>query len=396
MISTETETSTGPAPGALMPSQLDQFRKDGYLVLHDFFDPAPILARARDVIQSFDPAAHPLTKFVTGSDDSTKEKEEHVGNAYFLESGDSIRFFLEEGAVDPKTGQLNRQPDLAVNKAGHALHVLDRTFYDLSFSDKVQNLVRSLETFTEPRTLQSMIVGYTSFFSGRVDSPPLLSLETEQLLPRQICKQPSIGGAVPPHNDSTFLYTDPPSATGLWFALEDCTKTNGCLSFLPGSHRWPLDSHQQGNEQGPKEDRDVKEKYGVPRGVNKRFVRKEPTNTSAGTTFEELSASEEDAWRDNEARVEECKAGEHICSAFFSSCADKNWYLIGTLVLIHGSVLHKSEKNLSDRSRYIYTFHAIEGDESKAKYDEKNWLQPTKATPFSTLYNPPPAPAPAF
>ncbi|PWN90918.1 phytanoyl-CoA dioxygenase [Acaromyces ingoldii] len=348
MISTATETSTGLAPGALTPSQLEQFRKDGYLILHGFFDPAPILARARDVIQSFDPAAHPLTKFVTGSDDdSTKENEEHVGNAYFLESGDSIRFFLEEGAVDPKTGQLNRQPDLAVNKAGHALHVLDRTFYDLSFSDKVQNLVRSLESFTEPRTLQSMI----------------------------ICKQPSIGGAVPPHNDSTFLYTDPPSATGLWFALEDCTKTNGCLSFLPGSHRWPLDSHQQGNEQRPKEDRDVKENYGVPRGVNKRFVRKEPTNTSAGTTFEELSVSEEDAWRDNEARVEECKAG--------------------TLVLIHGSVLHKSEKNLSDRSRYIYTFHAIEGDESKAKYDEKNWLQPTKATPFSKLYNPPPAPAPA-
>lgn len=24
---------------------------------------------------------------------------------------------------------------------------------------------------------------------------------------------------------------------GLWFALEDCTPENGCLSFVPGSHK---------------------------------------------------------------------------------------------------------------------------------------------------------------
>jgi len=29
----------------------------------------------------------------------------------------------------------------------------------------------------------------------------------------------------------------------------------------------------------------------------------------------------------------------------------------GSLVLIHGNVLHKSEKNLSEKSRFIYTFH---------------------------------------
>lgn len=37
--------------------------------------------------------------------------------------------------------------------------------------------------------------------------------------------------------DRTFLYTDPPSALGFWFALEPCTASNGALSFLPGSHR---------------------------------------------------------------------------------------------------------------------------------------------------------------
>lgn len=53
------------------------------------------------------------------------------------------------------------------------------------------------------------------------------------------------------------------------------------------------------------------------------------------------------------------------------------------LVLIHGSVIHRSEKNASDVSRYIYTFHMIEGD---AKWDELNWLQPTTSMPFTKLY----------
>ena len=52
-----------------------------------------------------------------------------------------------------------------------------------------------------------------------------------------ICKQPEIGGAVPPHQDSTFLFTEPPSAVGYLYALEDATKENGCLSFAAGSQR---------------------------------------------------------------------------------------------------------------------------------------------------------------
>ena len=44
----------------------------------------------------------------------------------------------------------------------------------------------------------------------------------------------------------------------------------------------------------------------------------------------------------------------------------------GTLVLIHGNILHKSERNTSQKGRMIYTFHLIEGEE---KYDERNWLQ---------------------
>ena len=43
------------------------------------------------------------------------------------------------------------------------------------------------------------------------------------------------------------------------------------------------------------------------------------------------------------------------------------------LVLIHGSVIHRSERNLSDDSRFIYTFHCIEGKSQGVEWDEKNW-----------------------
>jgi len=61
------------------------------------------------------------TKFTTGDDD-------HVGDDYFLTSGDKIRFFLERDALD-QGGRLTRPKEKAVNKIGHgqcaqAYHVI--------------------------------------------------------------------------------------------------------------------------------------------------------------------------------------------------------------------------------------------------------------------------------
>ena len=135
---------------------------------------------------------------------------------------------------------------------------------------------------------------------------------------------------MPPHQDSTFLYTNKPSAVGFWIALEDATKENGCLSFAPGSHR-----------RAP---------------VKERFVRKED---GSGTTFEKVEG--EKCWPRGFEHEEE-KEEEYVLGEVEA----------GTLVLIHGNILHKSERNLSQKGRIIYTFHCIEGEES---YDETNWLQ---------------------
>ena len=43
--------------------------------------------------------------------------------------------------------------------------------------------------------------------------------------------------SVTPHQDSSFLHTVPLNIMGLWIALEDVTLENGCLWFIPGSHR---------------------------------------------------------------------------------------------------------------------------------------------------------------
>ncbi|KAF8639525.1 hypothetical protein AX17_001430 [Amanita inopinata Kibby_2008] len=222
------------------------------------------------------------------------------------------RYFLEEDVID-KDGKLTRPKDKAVNKIGHALHELDPVFRKVTLeNERLRMLVRDLKFHHKPVALQSMI----------------------------ITKQPEIGGEVPEHNDSTFLYTDPPSALGFWIALEKCGAENGALSFLPGSH--------------------------LTCPITKRFVRL----LGGGTGFERLIP--EDPY--TERQISEINRGKYILEA----CSP------GDLVLIHGSVLHKSERNTSQRTRFAYTFHMIESS-PYAAYDGKNWLQPTGAMPFSRV-----------
>lgn len=56
----------------------------------------------------------------------------------------------------------------------------------------------------------------------------------------------------------------------------------------------------------------------------------------------------------------------------------------GSLVLIHGQAVHRSEPNKSTKSRHAYTFHVIETD--NVKYSEDNWLQAPADKSFPVLY----------
>lgn len=187
--------------------QRDYYDRDGFLIIHDFI-PATLcdglVAHTRELIRAHDPG---LMKTIFSGTNQGHEKQQ-----YFLDSGDKVHFFYEEGAFN-ENGDLLTNQELCINKIGHALHDKDPLFYCFSRINKISALLKELN-IEDPAIVQSMYV----------------------------CKQPEFGGEVSCHQDSTYLFVQGAPVTGLWFALEDSTMQNGCLWAIPGGHRTPLKS----------------------------------------------------------------------------------------------------------------------------------------------------------
>lgn len=201
--------------GGIDPAMTAAFARDGVLVIEGFKRPDDcdaLRARAAELVEGFDPQAE-RTVFSSTSG-------EHAAADYFATSGDKIRFFLEEEALD-EDGRLTRPKQGAVNKIGHAMHDLDPVFERFSRDPRLGALARALGQ-KDPKPLQSML----------------------------IFKPPHIGGEVVCHQDSTFLATEPLSVIGFWFALEDATLDNGCLWGIPGAHAGPLRQRFHYDDQG--------------------------------------------------------------------------------------------------------------------------------------------------
>lgn len=180
----------------LTQQEIDTFHSQGYLLIRDFLSEAQV-DKCRQQALSILKAHKPDQSSIFSTVDQAKTSE-----TYFLDSGDKIRCFFEEGA--------SQEDDLtkSINKIGHALHDLDPVFQSVSYRADFQRMAQQLGLL-EPSIVQSQV----------------------------IFKQPRIGGKVMPHQDSTFLYTSPQSCTGFWMALEDATANNGCLMGIPGSHK---------------------------------------------------------------------------------------------------------------------------------------------------------------
>lgn len=147
-----------------------------------------------------------------------------------------------------------------------------------------------------------------------------------------------------PHQDGTFLYTEPQSVVGFWWALEDCTKDNGCLWAIPGSHK---------------------------HGLKERFCRKaDGKGTELIDPIPELAAACPDA--DPNLDPWDISRGEPIeCPA-------------GTLVLLHNKLVHYSMENKSDVSRHAFSIHVVDNRQG-CKYPRNNWLQRHGTIPFFAL-----------
>ena len=286
------ELPSYPAPegGLLSEEMIRDFRESGVLVLEGFVSAdacQKLRVRVRELINDFDPAS---VRSVFSAMEQTQ-----LGDRYFEESGDKIRFFFEQDAFD-ENGDLKQSKENSLNKIGHAMHDLDPVFDAFSRTEELANVVDSLG-YDDPVILQSMY----------------------------IFKPPRIGGEVHCHQDSTFLYTDPESCIGFWFALEDATTENGCMHFIPGAHKGPLKELHYRDDNGR-------------------------------MTFKTL---DDTPWPEGATVPAEARAG--------------------TLVIFDGRAPHLSGPNQSDKSRHAYTLHVID---KNSHYPTENWLQRSAQLPL--------------
>ncbi len=266
-----------------MGERLEQFRRDGFLVIDGFNTNLAcdeLMQRAAELAAAFDYDGHPSV-FQTS-------EQERTSDDYFLDSGGRISFFFEKDAFD-SGGKLKNDILHSLNKIGHALHDLDPLYNRFSRSPQMKQLAADLE-HSDALLIQSM----------------------------HIFKHAAIGGVVDVHQDSMFLYTEPQSCVGFWFALEDATVENGCLWAKAGGHRTTLRS---------------------------RFKRK----PGGGTEFDTFDTTPFDL--DEMIPLEVKK---------------------GTCIVLDGLLPHYSKPNTSLRSRQAYTIHMISAD---AVYPKQNWLQ---------------------
>ncbi len=182
-----------------------RYLEQGYAVIEGVIPQSAIdsiRCAATRIVDEFDINAH-RTVF------STKDRDRGRDD-YFIQSAQAVHCFLEEDALDAE-GNLVHAKGRAINKIGHAMHDLVPEFSAFCRLPLFAECLRAIG-------YQSPVLWQTMY----------------------IYKQARIGGEVRWHQDASYLITEPSSIVGLWIALEDAHRDNGCLWVHPGGHHSPL------------------------------------------------------------------------------------------------------------------------------------------------------------
>jgi len=298
---------------------------------------AAMKEQMRDLVESWDPS-QALDSF--GTDDKQNSKR----GDYFLESADQVHHFVEPDSLDEDGLRLkpeNQSDKLtALNKSGHALHLMPGAFHDYCISEKVRSLVTEME-WKDPVVPQSMY----------------------------IFKQARTGGVVNSHQDSTFLFTTPrQSCLGLWLALDDATLDNGCLWVRPKSHNEATRRQYKRNT-----------KYFGLESIQAR------SNECTGDSSEQKFLME--TLHDNSTDWEGA-----VPANGWQGLLDEGFVPIecrtGDLLAFCGELDHLSLANQSSRPRHTFQLHLVEGPEADVIWSPFNWLQYPDGKTFLRLLDP--------
>ena len=163
-------------------------------------------------------------------------------DAYRL-TDDQVNFFQQNGYLAGVRILTDAQVD--------ALHVELADVMDPSHPGHALFYEFHSNESTDPSTVLFHALGAWRITSGFHDLlwNPAFVMPASQLLGGAVrfwhdqlfCKPPRHGGVVAWHQDySYWTRTQPMAHLTCWIALDDTTQENGCLRYIPGSHKWDL------------------------------------------------------------------------------------------------------------------------------------------------------------
>lgn len=167
-------------------------------------------------------------------------------------------YFIRRAAVDPGVGHAMSDELIAlVRDDPPSAHVGERA-YVLASDILVQPEGKVPDGAVQPedyvaKLFNAHLVGTTRDFAqsdlaaGIVSD--LLGPDIDVFQTQFILKNPGAWGQ-PWHQDSYYFRFDQQPQVGLWLAISEATLENGCLSVLPGSHKFPIQPHDPDDRPG--------------------------------------------------------------------------------------------------------------------------------------------------